>query len=452
MKRTNLNLLFVSAFTTAGLLFGTLFSAPAFAQAAANKADIDRIVAADEPRLIGIFKKLHADPELGFQEVKTAALVAKELTALGYTVQTGIGKTGVVGILKNGPGPVIMLRMDMDALPVKEETGLVYASKKMMTGDDGAQTPVMHACGHDAHTTWLIGTAKVMAQLKSQWSGTLVLVAQPAEELITGATAMVKDGLYKNVPEPKVLISAHSNALWPAGSAAARAGNRMAGTDQMDVLIHGVGGHGSSPHVAKDPVVMGAMAVIAYQTIISRGIDAQEPSVLTVGSFQAGNANNVIPDAVLLKLNLRWYNKAVRDQMISAIKRVTDAVATAANMPADRMPEYTMKGYATPVVNSEEAVKTAVPALKAALGDANVYPGVPPVMGSEDFQMLAEPYQDTQILWIEVGAAKPEVLPNFMNKGIFPIANHNPKFQVELPAIAAGVKANSALLLEFLKK
>ena len=432
------------------LLFGPLPISPVFAQDATQS--VDRIVSNDEPRLIAIFKLLHADPELGFQEVKTSALVAKELKALGYSVQTGIGKTGVVGILKNGAGPVIMLREDMDALPVKEETNLDYASKKIMPGYDGIDTPVMHGCGHDAHTTWLIGTAKVMAQLKAQWSGTLILVAQPAEELGTGAVAMVKDGLYKNVPEPKVLISAHTSPIWPAGSVGLAPGRRMAGVDQLDVLIHGVGAHGSTPQAGKDPVVMGSLAVMAYQTIISREIDPQEPSVLTVGSFQAGNANNVIPDSALLKLNLRWYSQDIRDHMITSIRRVTDSIANAANMPADRMPEYTMKGHSTAVVNSDEAVKIAVPALKAELGASNVYPGVPPVMGSEDFQMLAEPFKDTQILWIEIGAAKPEVMSNFFEKGIYPITNHNPKFQVELPAIAAGVKADSAVLLEFLKK
>src|SRR5439155_13301683 len=247
----------------------------------------------DEKRLIDIFKHVHQNPELGFQEAKTAALVAEEFKKLGYQTHTGIGKTGVVAILKNGPGPVVMFRGDMDALPVKEQTGLPYASKATATTATGFG-PVMHACGHDAHVTFLIGVAKVMKELRGEWSGTLVLVAQPAEELVEGARAMVRDGLYDKAPKPDFLIASHVSPLHPAGTASVRAGKRMAGTDQIDVIIYGVGGHGSAPHRAKDPIVMGSMAVIGYQTLVSRSVDPQEPSVVTVGAFQAGDANNVI--------------------------------------------------------------------------------------------------------------------------------------------------------------
>src|SRR5262249_19670081 len=220
------------------------------------------LVAQDERRLVEIFKHLHANPELGFQEVKTAALVAKEFKALGYETHTGVGKTGVVGVLKNGPGPVVMFRGDMDALPVREQTGLPYASKATAPSATGF-VPVMHACGHDAHVTFLIGVAKVMKELKGEWSGTLVLVAQPAEELILGARAMVKDGLYDKAPKPDVLIASHVTPTLPAGAASARAGKRMAGTDQIDVIIRGVGGHGSAPQRTKDPIMIGAQAVVA---------------------------------------------------------------------------------------------------------------------------------------------------------------------------------------------
>src|SRR3954447_14891706 len=300
--------------------------------AKAVREKVIELVDRDEDRLIRVFRHLHANPELGFQEVKTAALVAKEFKDLGYEVHTGIGKTGVVGILKNGPGPVVMFRGDMDGLPVRESTGLGYASKATAATEGGGSTPVAHACGHDAHVTFLLGVAKVMSELKGEWSGTLVLVAQPAEELILGARAMVADGLYDDgkVPEPDYLVSSHVFPVHAAGTAAVRGGRRLAGTDQIDVTIHGIGGHGSQPENARDPVVMGAMAVLGYQTIVSRAVDPQEPSVITVGAFQAGDSNNTIPDSVTLKVNLRWYSPEVRGQMIEGIRRITDAIAMAA--------------------------------------------------------------------------------------------------------------------------
>ena len=405
----------------------------------------------DEERLVKIFKHIHANPELAFQETKTAALVAKEFKDLGYETYTGVGKTGVVGVLKNGPGPVVMFRGDMDALPVRETTGLPWASKATAPTEGGGFVPVMHACGHDAHVTFLVGVAKVMKELKREWSGTLVLVAQPAEEVGLGADAMVKDGLYDKAPKPDVLVASHVIPLYPAGAASAKAGRRMAGTDQMDVIIYGVGGHGSAPQLAKDPVVMGSMAVLGYQTLISRVVDPQEPAVITVGAFQAGTVNNVIPDSATLKLNLRWFDPKVRAQMIEGIKRITDGIAAAADMPKDRMPRYVMKGSAGPVVNDEEASRRAEAALQLALGRDKVLPGLPPVMGSEDFQNLAAPSPTTKILLIWVGCGPADVLEG-EKKGPMPAANHNPNFNVELPTIAAGTRANAGIMLEFLKK
>lgn len=412
---------------------------------------VGTLVDHDEKRLVEIFQHLHSNPELGFQEVKTAALIARHFQDLGYETQTGIGKTGVVGILKNGPGPVVMFRGDMDALPVLEETGLPYASRATGQAANGSLVPVMHACGHDAHVAFLIGVAKVMAELKGEWSGTLVLIAQPAEELIEGARAMVKDGLYDKVPRPDVLIASHVTPLQPAGSASVKAGRRMAGTDQIDVIITGVGGHGSAPHRAKDPITMGALALIGYQALVSQSIDPQEPSVLTVGAFQAGNANNVIPETATLKVNIRWFEPAVREQLIEGIKRITDAVAVAAGVPADRMPRYVMKGSSGPVVNDAEAVRRAEPALRLALGNDKLLPGLPTAMGSEDFQELASPHPTTKILHVRIGCGAQDVLAN-LEKGIRPASNHNSKFKVELPTIAAGTKADVMVLMEFLKK
>jgi hippurate hydrolase len=278
-----------------------------------------------------------------------------------------------------------------------------------------------------------------------------MLVAQPAEEVGLGANAMVKGGLYDKVPKPDVLVASHVIPLYPAGAASAKAGRRMAGTDQVDVIVYGIGGHGSAPQLAKDPVVMGSMAVMGYQTLISRSVDPQEPSVITVGAFQAGDVNNVIPDSATLKLNLRWFDPKVREQMVKGIKRITDAIATAADLPAERMPKYVMKGHAGPVVNDEQTSRRAEAALELALGKDKTLPGLPPVMGSEDFHNLAAPFPTTKILFIWIGCGPADVL-QAKKKGIMPAANHNPKFKVELSAIASGTKANAAVLLELLKK
>jgi amidohydrolase len=387
------------------------------------------------------------------QETETAAVLAKELKANGYEVQTGIGKTGVVGVMKNGPGPVILFRGDMDALPVKEESGLPYASTKTGTTLDGIKSSVTHACGHDAHVTWLIGVAKVMAEQKANWSGTLILLGQPAEEAYNGAEGMVKDGLYSKIPEPSVIFASHTNPIWPAGSVGLGEGRRMAGAEGLTVTIKGVGGHGSAPHASKDPVVMAAQAIMAYQTIVSRRIDQTEPVVLTVGSINAGTVGNIIPDSATMNLSIRWYNKSARDQIIAAIKQVTDSIAVGNGMTSDRMPEYKSTSSITPVINDASLTAQVRPALQNALGKDNVYPGMPMQMGSEDFQMLGDSIKDVKILHMEVGVAKPEVLEGFTKNGTMPAyMNHHPKFQVELPAIATGVKANSAVLLELLKK
>jgi amidohydrolase len=417
---------------------------------AALAQKVVELVDQDEKRLIDIFQQLHAHPELGFQEVNTAALIAREIKSLGYEVHTGIGKTGVVGIFKNGAGPVVMFRSDMDALPVLEETSLPYASRATGTSASGSLVPVMHACGHDAHVAFLIGVAKVMVELKDKWSGTLVLIAQPAEELIEGARAMVQDGLYDKAPRPDVLIASHVTPMHAAGTASVKAGRRMAGTDQIDVIITGIGGHGSAPHRAKSPVEIGALCVIAYQSLVSQSVDPQEPSVLTVGAFQAGSANNVIPDTATLKVNIRWFEPAVREQLISGIKRVTDAIAVAAGVSGDQMPRYVMKGSAGPLINDEEAVRRAEPALRLALGQDKTVPGLPTQMGSEDFQDLASPHPTTKILHVRIGCGPADVAQK-LKEGAGPAPGHNSKFKVELPAIAAGTKADVMVLMEFLK-
>lgn len=417
------------------------------------KTRIDTLVKQDEVQMIEVFKHLHRNPELAFQEKETAALVAKALQEQGFEVKTAIGTTGVVGILRNGPGPVVIYRADMDALPIKEATGLPYQSGKVTPWLNNPSQPVMHACGHDAHTTWLMEVAKVMVQLKDQWSGTLVLVAQPAEELLEGATAMVNNGLYDFAPKPDVLMAAHVSPVYPADSVGLREGPRLAGTDQIDVDLPGIGGHGSTPHVTKDPVVMGAMAVMGYQTVISRMVDQSKPAVLTVGAFQAGVNNNIIPISATLKLNLRWYDEQVRNHLIDGIKSVTSGVLVMNDMPADYKAKYTMKGYSTPVFNGKAQTELAQAALVQQLGADKVLPGVPPIMGSEDFHMLANPYPGTKVLFLEVGSGKPDAYKNLIEKKQLPPAmNHTPEFVVELPAIATGSRAVTSTLMAFFKQ
>ena len=412
-------------------------------------AEMEKSVAAQEKHLIDTFKTIHQNPELGFMEKQTSALVAKELKALGYKVITGVAKTGVVGILENGKGPVIMFRADMDANAVKEVTGLPYASSKTVTREDGETVPVMHACGHDAHTTWLLGIAKTMKELKSRWHGTLVVVFQPAEELIEGARAMAAELYKKGTPKPDVLITMHTAPI-PTGTVVLAEGERMAGTDQIDVTFYGVGGHGSTPHLAKDPVMMAASAVVQYQFIISRAIDAQHAAVLTVGSIQAGSDNNVIPSTALLKLNLRWFDEKDRKIMIDAIKRINDSVAYAYGMPKEKYPKMKQKGWAKPVVNDPALVKAARPALTEVFGDKGVLDKAPRSMGSEDFHHLVIDNTGAKYLHLFIGTADPNVFAKAQKEGkAVPFANHNGNFVVDPKAIPLAVKAGSNLLLHF---
>jgi len=426
-----------------------------FCVATAAAGDINdavkNIVAGSAPELIATFKQFHQNPELGFQEFETAATIAAHFEKLGYAVTTGVGGTGVVSVLENGPGPVVLFRSDMDALPVEELVDVGYASTKIVEDLAGVTVPLMHACGHDGHSAWLMGVAEVMMTLKDRWSGTLILVAQPAEELLSGAHAMVADAILDLVPEPGYLIAGHQMPFWPVGSVALTHGYRMAGSIQMDVVLRGKGGHGSSPHLAIDPVVMGSQAVMAYQTIVSRLVDQSKPAVLTIGSFQAGLANNVIPDSATLKLNLRWYDPAVKDGMLDGIKAVTDNVASMYGVAADDMPTYTIKSDVPPVFNDQALTQRAAAAMKNMLGDDRVLVAGDPYMGSEDFHMLAGKDSSASVLMVEVGSGPPDVLAQ-MKAGNFPAFPHNPNFYMEPEAVLYGARALSAVLLDIMGK
>lgn len=435
--------------TTAALAFTT----PATAAPSADLiAKVNAEVAADAPRLTAIFKDLHQHPEIAFTETRTAAIVAKELKALGFEVTTGIGKTGVVGVFRNGPGPTLWFRADMDSNAVLEATGLPWASTAPQRLADGSEIPVMHACGHDAHTTWLLGLAKAMKTLKSEWSGTLVVYAQPAEEVGLGAKAMVDDGLHtRGFPKPDFALGSHTVPL-AVGTVVNAPGVRMAGTDQLDVTFTGIGGHGSSPELAVDPVVMAAQAVMAYQTVISRSVDPQSPSVLTVGAVQAGRDNNVIPATAELRLNLRWFQRDVREKMLKRIDEINRGIVIGAGLPEDKVPKREMKGSAGPLDNSAKLAAIINPSLTELLGEGKLIDRFPAVMGSEDFQ---EAFASTQTPYsfLLIGIAAPERMAAAKAQGrMFPFANHNNDFVVDLTAIPLGTRINTVAALALLAK
>jgi len=418
-----------------------------------NLTAVKQMAYADSSRLVDIYKDLHQNPELGFMEVRTSAIIAKELQALGYEVITGIAKTGVVGILKNGDGPIVMYRADMDCNSVKEITGLPYASTKTMKKDDGTEVPVMHACGHDAHVTWLLGVAKIMMASKNQWKGTLVFLGQPAEEPLTGAKAMVNDKMYeKGVPVPDYLFGLHTTPI-AVGSIKNGVGERAAGSDQLDVTFYGVGGHGSRPEVAKDPIVMASNAIQQYQTIISRNIAAQDAAVLTVGAIHSGGDNNVIPASAVVKLNLRWFTEETRNTLLDGIKRINEGIAVANGLPKESYPSILMKGSVYPQVNDTVLSARINKALRQVLMPDNIISNFPAIMGSEDFNHLVLGNKKTICDYVWVGTAHADDMLKAAQEGkTAPFYNHNGNYKVDLSAIPLGVVIGVTSLQELFKR
>lgn len=432
------------------LFYCWMFCMAASASAEAQLVNkLKKLAYDDSARLVSIFTDLHQNPELGFMEIRTSAILAKELEQLGYEVTTGIGQTGLVGLLKNGPGPVVGYRADMDCNAVKETTGLPYASTQTMKKPDGTETPVMHACGHDAHMTWMLGIARIMAELKKEWKGTLVMIAQPAEEPLLGAKAMSADPLYKQkVPVMDYLFALHS---WPIeiGKIINGYGVRNSGSDQLDVTFHGVGGHGSTPELTRDPIVMMSNAILQYQTIISRTIGAQQVGVVTVGAVSAGADNNVIPATATAKLNLRWFDEDVRKTMLAKIKSINEGLAIANGLPKDAYPTITMKSSAIPLKNDTLVAKRINTALAALLSKENIIWDLPAFMGSEDFTYLAHP--NTKTDYVFVGTAHPERVAQARQQGkTVPFNNHNSNYTVDLSAIPLGTVIGALSVLELL--
>jgi amidohydrolase len=398
---------------------------------------------ATEASLADVYRDLHAHPELAFSETRTAAIVAGRLESLGYQTTTGVGRTGVVGVLRNGPGPTALLRADMDALPVREQTGLDYASTVTGTGSDGSDVPVMHACGHDMHVTCLLGAAAALAADRGSWQGTLMLVFQPAEEAGRGARAMVDDGLFERFGQPDVVLGQHVAPL-PAGILALRPGPAFAAADSLRIVLHGRGGHGSRPEASVDPVVMAAATVMRLQGIVSREIAGTQTAIVTVGALRAGTKENIIPDDAELLVSIRSFDRAVRDQVVTAVERIVRAEASASGAP--REPDIVLLNSFPAVVNDEPASARTREYFEADLGPGLVFdPGL--VTGSEDVGILATAAGAPCVFWL-LGGADPGAFAGAA--GLDDVAriardlpaNHSPLYAPAIePTLGTGVAA-----------
>ena len=379
------------------LLAASILAAPGSA------ATLNEEIRADLPQLMPLYRDLHANPELSMQEVRTPAKLAPEMRKLGFAVTEHVGKTGVVSVLKNGPGPVLMIRADMDALPIKEQTGLPFASKAIGKLPDGTETPVMHACGHDAHITSFLATARRLIAMKGQWSGTLVMILQSGEETGEGARAMLADGLYTRFPKPNYVFAFHDSAALPAGAIALTPGYTTANVDTVDIRVRGVGGHGAVPQATKDPIVLASRIVLTLQTLISREKNPLDPAVVTVGSFQGGTKNNVIPDEARLQLTVRSYKPEVRKLLLDGIQRIARGEAIAAGVPDDRMPIVTIReDQATPATfNSEKLANRALSLFRDHFGEERTSI-LPPLMVGEDVGRfwLGDPSVEGTLFWV----------------------------------------------------
>jgi hippurate hydrolase len=390
------------------------------------------------PDLEALYKDVHSHPELSMQETRTAGLAADRLRAAGYEVTTGVGKTGVVGMLRNGDGPTVMLRADMDALPVEEATGLPYASKATATDREGKIVPVSHMCGHDMHVTWLTGATKLLAEARSTWRGTLMAIFQPGEETAEGAQAMINDGLFKRFPKPDVVLGQHV-MVGPSGTVAGRAGAITSAADSLQIRLFGRGAHGSMPQASIDPVVMAAATVMRLQTVVSREVAAAEAAVVTVGALQAGTKENVIPDEAIIKLNVRTFDAGVRERVLVAIERIVNAEAAASGAP--RKPEITTLDHYPLNVNDRDASKRVVDAFRGYFGVERVRE-TGPAPASEDFGSFGSEWHSPSVFWF-VGGTDLDIYANAKEANRLnelPV-NHSPKFAPVIhPTLRTGIE------------
>ena len=413
----------------------------------AAAADLTQQVNAVYPKIEQLYIDLHSHPELSLHEQQTAAKMADQLRGLGYDVTTGVGGTGVVALLKNGAGPTIMLRTELDALPVEEKTGLPFASHVHTKDDAGNDVAVMHACGHDIHMASLVGTAALMAQNRQSWHGTLMLIGQPAEERVLGADAMIKDGLFTRFPRPDIAFAVHDGNSLPAGKLGFAPGYSLTSADSVDIVIYGKGGHGAMPQTTVDPVVIAARTVLALQTIVSREINPQDPAVITVGSIHGGTKRNIIPETVKLELTVRAYKPEVRKHLLDAIARIARAEAEAANAP--RPPEVTVLESTAAMYNDPKVVDRAAAALRRQFGSDNVVQN-PPGTASDDFAEFAQAGIPSAMF--SLGAADPEKFAESKKTGVPLPSNHSPFFAPDYnPTLHTAVLAETTVLLDLLK-
>lgn len=399
------------------------------------------------PEAHALYLDLHQNPELSGHETQTAAKLAGRLRGLGYELTEHVGGTGIVAILKNGAGPTVMLRTELDALPVEEKTGLPYASKVRAKDDAGHDVPVAHACGHDLHMAALVGTAAIMAHSKNTWHGTLMLIGQPAEETISGAKAMIADGLFQRFPNPDVGVAMHVDNLLPAGQAGITSGIYNTNADSLRITIYGKGGHGSAPHTTIDPIVIAARTILTLQTITSRELKPGEMAVITVGYIQAGTKNNIIPDHAELGLTVRTFQPEIRKQILAAIARITKAEAEAGGAPREPLIEHY---ESTDSVYNDPALAQRLRApLEAALGKTNVIT-TEPITPSEDYAFFVE--QGVPSLYFSLGGADPEKFAQAKATGVMLPSNHSPLFAPDAdPALHTGIAAEVAVLRNLLQ-
>ena len=423
------------------------------AHADLKDSDLAASINADYNNRLGdLFIHFHRNPELSFIEFKTAKKLASELRSSGFEVTEKVGGTGIVAILKNGDGPLVMMRGDMDALPIKEKSGLAYASTATQTDPvTGTEVPVMHACGHDVHITSLIGTARQMSARMDQWSGTLMLIGQPAEERIQGAKAMMDDNLWQRFGQPDYALAFHVAAGLPAGLVNVQEGSPFAGSDSLDIIVHGVGAHGASPHAGKDPILLGSQIVVALQTLVSRELPPREPGVVTVGSFHSGTKHNIISDRAHLQLTVRNTNLETRDTLLKGIKRIAENLGRAAGLPEDKLPEVIYSKSSTPpTVNNSPLVRRLKAAWQAELGEDQVVSLSSQGMGAEDF-----PYFTTEpaiaSVYFSIGGTSLADYQAASNGDPAIPSHHSPLFKIDpQPAVTRGVHATVIALMDLM--
>jgi len=430
--------------------------------ALAQEMTVEKTAVSELPSLLAIYKDLHSHPELSWHEEKTSAFVAKELRATGCEVTENFGKYdnpnlksyGVIGMMKNGTGPTVLVRTDMDALPVHEETALPYASNVVTKNDEGKDVPVGHMCGHDAHMSAFIGTARALQRLKDQWAGTIMFVAQPAEETGNGARALLNGGLYNRFGKPDFALGFHDKADLQTGHIGITPGYTYANVDSVDVTVRGIGGHGAYPHKTKDPVVLAAEMINAWQTIASRENNPLDPIVVTVGSIHGGTKHNIIPDEVKMQLTVRTYKSDVRDRVLKAIDEIAKGIANAGGVPIDRAPIVNvLNNQFTPATyNNPDLTKRLVAVWKNVLGADNVEI-VDPTMGGEDFSEYSLPDHSIPAVDFHIGAVDPEKIVQFKKEGKELPSLHSSKFApVPEPTIRVGIIGMTSAVLELMKK